>query len=160
MTIVSSPFDNLMTVISSSFDYLMTVMSSSFDNLMIVTSSPFDDFMTVNPWRLAWIFKPYFTYMDIKNMRLDMHPIVLHHSGYGNSNILYMDYSPISVGQRIWPSWLLCVSLEIIAIPNCACADSISDNSRLVRLQLWAKTAHAQVLYPKMQYSSYDYTWN
>ena len=151
MTIVSSPFDHLMTVISSSFDHLMTVMSSSFDNLMTVISSSFDNFMTVNPWRLAWIFKPYFTYMDIKNMRLDMHPIVLHHSGYGNSNILYMDYTPISVGQRIWPSRLLCVSLGIMAIPKCACADCISDNSWLVRLQ---------VLYPKMQYSSYDYNWN
>ena len=42
----------------------------------------------------------------------------------------------------------MCVSVENMAIPNCACADSISDNFRLVRLQLWTKIAHVPVLYP------------
>ena len=133
------------------FDNLMTVTSSSFDDFMTVSSSSFDDFMTVKPGRRAWKFKPYFTYMDMKNMRQDIHPMVLHHSGYGNSNTLYMDYSPIFIGQRIWTSRLLRVSVENMAIPNCACADSISDNFRLVRLQLWTKTAHMPVLYLTMQ---------
>ena len=65
------------------------------------SSSSFDDFMTVKLGRQARKFKPYFTYMDMKNMRQDIHPMLLHHSGYGNSNTLYMDYSPISIGQRI-----------------------------------------------------------
>ena len=45
----------------------------------------------------------------------------------------------------------LCVYIENMAIPNCACADSISDTFGLVRLQLWTKIAHASVLYLTMQ---------
>ena len=151
MTITSSSFDRFVTVTSSLFDNLMTVTLLSFDNLMTVTSSSFDDFMTVKAGRRARKFKPYFTYMDMKNIRQDIHHMVLHHSGYGNSNTLYMDYSPISIGQRIQTSRLLCVSVENMALPNCACADSISDNFRLVRLQLWTKIAHVPVLYLTMQ---------
>ena len=151
VTVTSSLFDDLMTVTLLSFDNLMTVTSSSFDDFMTVSSSSFDDFMTVKPRRRARKFKPYFTYMDMKNMRQDIHPMVLHHSGYGNSNTLYMDYSPISIGQRIQTSRLLCVSVETMAIPNYACADSNSDNFKLVRLQLWTKIAHVPVLYLTMQ---------
>ena len=88
---------HLMTVIGDR--HLMTVIVLW--RFHDISSSSFDDFMTVKPWRRARKFKPYFTYMDMKNMRLDIYPIVLHHSGYGNSNTLYMDYSPISIGQRI-----------------------------------------------------------
>ena len=95
VTVTSSLFDDLMTVTLLAFDNLMTVTSSSFDDFMTVSSSSFDDFMTIKPGQGVRKFKPYFTYMDMKNMRQDIHPMVLHHSGYGNSNTLYMDYSPI-----------------------------------------------------------------
>ena len=43
----------------------------------------------------------YLTYMDLKNMHQNMHTIVLHHSGYGNSNMQYTDYlSPRHTGRR------------------------------------------------------------
>ena len=103
---------------------------------MTVTTWSFDNFMTVNPWRRARIFKPYFTYIVMRNMRHDIHPIVLHRAGYGNSIILCM-----VTHQSQWSSGFGWVGFYVWA------------------LKIWQlKTALAQIPYPTTLDSS-DYNF-
>ena len=62
--------------------------------------------------------------------------------------------------EWIQQSWLLSLNIKDMVTPNCDHAAFISDNSRLIRIPLWTKTAFTQVLYPTIQKSSHDYTLN
>ena len=156
-----------MTVTSSSIDDLMTIMLSSFDNLMTITSLSFDEFMTIKPWRRVRKFKPYFTCLNMKNLRQDTTQLcyiiqaleiqihctwITHQSQWGSG------FS--RVGCCVWALkiWRLQTALAQIPFPTtldssdynfglklCMCRFCIRQcNSRHMTI-LWTGNKHAQI---------------